>query len=106
IRALFTAPYRSNKLRTASSVALKLRLPTKIFFTFNPPENLKAGSSGRKHKRDEDGAVAQKHSAGLAKAIKSAPTIAWVWGPFNREKKEGWRNEQIHRDTLADVVCT
>src|ERR1051326_1176582 len=33
MRALLTAPYRSNKLRTASSVALKLRLPTKIFFT-------------------------------------------------------------------------
>jgi hypothetical protein len=29
------------------------------------PHNLKAGSSGRKHKRD-DGAVAPKHSAGFA----------------------------------------
>src|SRR5215467_9848029 len=76
IRALLTAPYRSNRLRTDSSVALKFRLPTKIFFTFNPPDNLKAGSSGREHKQD-DGAVAQKHSAGLAKAIKRAPTIAW-----------------------------
>jgi hypothetical protein len=35
---------------------------------------LKAGSSGRKHKRG-DGAVAQKHSAGFADAIKRAPTI-------------------------------
>jgi hypothetical protein len=35
MRALFTAPYLSNRLRTDSSVELKLRLPTKIFFTLS-----------------------------------------------------------------------
>src|ERR1017187_378949 len=33
ILALLTAPYLSNSVRTASSVTLKSRLPTKIFFT-------------------------------------------------------------------------
>src|SRR5579864_5329510 len=33
ILALLTAPYLSNRFRTASSVTLKSRLPTKIFFT-------------------------------------------------------------------------
>src|ERR1035441_7644932 len=68
IRQLFTAPYRSNRLRTASSVALKSRLPTKIFFT-NSPDDLKAGSSVRERRQDD--AVVRKHSAGFAKAIQT-----------------------------------
>src|SRR5436305_850566 len=58
IRALLTAPYLSNKLRTASSVALKLRLPTKIFFTSLPPDNLKAGLIGEGNQGGEQEAAA------------------------------------------------
>src|SRR5438874_209234 len=58
ILALLTAPYLSNKLRTASSVALKSRLPTKMFFT-HASRQFESGLIGEKQKR-YDGAVAQE----------------------------------------------
>src|SRR5579883_375847 len=92
IRALLTAPYRSNKLRTASSVALKLRLPTKIFFTLTSSRQFESGLIGegteaerqcqQAHRR------AQKHSAGLAEAIKRNSTIPRVFWGHNREAKK------------------
>src|SRR3954454_22530034 len=76
IRALLTAPYLSNKLRTASSVALKLRLPTKIFFTSLPPDNLKAGSSGRQQRRERRRAVATDTQPDSQKLFKCALNIS------------------------------
>src|SRR5436190_638186 len=51
IRALFTWPYRSKRLRTDSSLALKSRLPTKIFFTQFSCQFESGAHAGRAHQR-------------------------------------------------------
>src|SRR4051794_21463990 len=94
IRALLTAPYRSNKLRTASSVALKLRLPTKIFFTSLPPDNLKAGSSGRQLKGSDRGPSPPTLSQiRRSYQTRSEYITEMEWGEAVRDG-QGWRKNK------------
>src|ERR1039458_228313 len=81
IRALLTWPCRSKRLRTASSEALKSRLPTNMFFTLVSCQFESGGLSVRAHKRGGS----RLHSAGFAEACQTR-------FEYNTGRKD-WANE-------------
>src|ERR1022692_1036792 len=81
IRALLTWPWRSKRLRTPSSEALKSRLPTNMFFTLVSCQFESGAYRWRSHKPDSS----QVHSAGFAEACQTR-------FEYNTGRK-GWANK-------------
>src|SRR5712692_2260347 len=101
IRALFTWPYRSKRLRTDSSLALKSRLPTKIFFTQFSCQFESGAHAGRAHQRGRY----RYTRPDSRKLIKRAMNIPHPldWGQRKLAQK-AWSKTQRPRLKLGSLV--